>query len=106
MLTGLNSYINNDYNHMKVNPDDKAFAYRTAEARQLGATISQMVASSTRQAGGNAPKTNEDTQPRSLSPAAYGRQKKLLRSLAAMSEPHPRLPDNLPTDYRPFESVA
>jgi hypothetical protein len=105
MLNGLNNYIKNDYQMMKLNPDDKAFTYRTAEARQLGATIGQMVASTTR-AGNNAPKTNEEmTSPR-LSPEAFGRQKGLLRRLAAMSETNPKLPDNLPTDYKPFESVA
>lgn len=105
MLTGLNNYIQNDYQMMKLNPEDKAFTYRTAEARQLGATIGQMVASSTRQ-GNNAPKTNEDTRPPQLTAAAYGRQKSLMVKLRAMSEPHPKLPDNLPADYAPFESVA
>lgn len=105
MLRGLSNYIQNDYQMMKVNPDDKAFTYRTAEARQLGATIGQMVASSTRQ-GTNATKTNDETPSPRLSPEAFGRQKGLLRRLAAMSESNPKLPDNLPTDYRPFESVA
>jgi hypothetical protein len=104
MLCGLNNYIQNDYQMMKLNPDDKAFTYRTAEARQLGATIGQMVASTSRQ-GTNANKTNEETSPK-LSPEAFGRQKGLLRRLAAMSESNPKLPDNLPTDYCPFESVA
>lgn len=105
MLQGLNNYIQNDYQMMKLNPDDKAFTYRTAEARQLGATIGQMVASTSRQ-GSNAPKTNEETTSPRLSPEQFGRQKGLLRRLAAMSESNPKLPDNLPTDYRPFESVA
>lgn len=105
MLQGLNNYIQNDYQMMKLNPDDKAFTYRTAEARQLGATIGQMVASSSRQ-GTNSNKTNEETTSPRLSPEAFGRQKGLLRRLAAMSEPNPKMPDNLPTDYRPFESVA
>lgn len=108
MLQGLNNYIKNDYAMMKLNPDDKAFTYRTAEARQLGATIGQMVASTSKLGGGDK-KTKEsdrdNTSPR-LSPEAYGRQKNLLRRLSAMSDPKPRLPDDLPTDYRPFESVA
>ena len=105
MLNGLQSYIQNDYQMMKLNPDDKAFTYRTAEARQLGATIGQMVASTSRQASGTN-KTNEETPSPRLSPEAFGRQKGLLRRLSAMSEPNPRMPDNLPADYRPFESVA
>ncbi len=105
MLRGLSGYIQNDYQMMKLNPDDKAFTYRTAEARQLGATIGQMVASSTRQ-GTNQTKTNDEQPSPRLSPEAFGRQKGLLRRLAAMSEPSPKMPDNLPTDYRPFESVA
>ena len=105
MLNGLQSYIQNDYQMMKLNPDDKAFTYRTAEARQLGATIGQMVASTSRQASGSN-KTNEETPSPRLSPEAFGRQKGLLRRLSAMSEPNPRMPDNLPADYRPFESVA
>ena len=105
MLCGLNNYIQNDYQMMKLNPDDKAFTYRTAEARQLGATIGQMVASTSRQSS-NANKTNEETTSPRLSPEAFGRQKGLLRRLAGMSESNPKLPDNLPADYRPFESVA
>jgi hypothetical protein len=105
MLMGLNNYIQNDYQMMKLNPDDKAFTYRTAEARQLGATIGQMVASTSRQAT-NANKSNDETPTTRLTPEAYGRQKGLLRRLAAMSEPNPKLPDNLPTNYQPFESVA
>lgn len=105
MLNGLQNYIQNDYQMMKLNPDDKAFTYRTAEARQLGATIGQMVASTSRQASGSN-KTNEETPSPRLSPEAFGRQKGLLRRLAGMSEPNPKLPDNLPADYRPFESVA
>lgn len=105
MLQGLNNYIQNDYQMMKLNPDDKAFTYRTAEARQLGATIGQMVASTTRQSS-KSDKTNEEQPTPRLSPEAFGRQKGLLRRLAAMSEPNPKMPDNLPTDYRPFESVA
>lgn len=105
MLNGLNNYIQNDYQMMKLNPDDKAFTYRTAEARQLGQTIGQMVASTTRTGNNTKTKDGESTSPR-LSPEAFGRQKGLLRRLAAMSEPHPKMPDNLPTDYRPFESVA
>lgn len=105
MLNGLQNYIQNDYQMMKLNPDDKAFTYRTAEARQLGATIGQMVASTSRQASGSN-KTNEETTSPRLSPEAFGRQKGLLRRLAGMSEPNPKLPDNLPADYRPFESVA
>lgn len=111
MLQGLNKYIQNDYQMMKLNPDDKAFTYRTAEARQLGATIGQMVASTSRQSSGSGStrgsgsSTTESTSSR-ISPEAFGRQKTLLRRLAAMSDPNPRMPDNLPTDYRPFESVA
>lgn len=109
MLNGLNGYIKNDYSMMKLNPDDKAFTYRTAEARQLGATIGQMVASTTRAAGGKDKKANNeesDSGSNKLSTAAYGRKKSLLRRLSAMSEPSPKLPDDLPTDYKPFESVA
>jgi hypothetical protein len=112
MLGGLQQYIKNDYNMMKLNSADKAFTYRTAEARQLDATIGQMIASTSRQSTGNTKSTgsggttNTDSTSSRISPEAYGRQKTLLRRLAAMSDPNPKMPDNLPTDYRPFESVA
>jgi hypothetical protein len=108
MLTGLNQYINNDYQMMKLNPDDKSFTYRTAEARQLTSTIGQMLVSTNRQTSGGNKKSgsSSDSTSTRLSPEAFGRQKTLLRRLSAMSDPNPQLPDNLPTDYRPFESVA
>ena len=41
-----------------------------------------------------------------LSPAAFSRQKGLLRRLKAMSDPTGPMPEGLPVDYKPFESVA
>lgn len=43
MLEGLNVYIQNDYDLMRVNPDDGALTYRTAEERQLTDTINSML---------------------------------------------------------------
>lgn len=109
MLNGLGKYIQNDYQAMRLNPDDKAFTYRTAEARNLSGTIKMMVASSSRPASGDR-KTGTDSgstsTSRPLSPEAEARGRSTLRKLLAMTEGEPRLPDNLPTDYRPFEDVA
>ncbi len=109
MLNGLGKYIQNDYQAMRLNPDDKAFTYRTAEARQLHGTIGMMLASSNRPASGDR-KTGTDNSStstsRPLSPEAESRGRSTLRKLLAMTEGEPRLPDNLPVDYRPFEDVA
>ncbi len=108
MLRGLSNYISNDYQMMRANPDDKAFTYRTAEARVLNSTINQMVASAARPSSNS--KSNEGTSTQTdenrLTPEAFGRQKGLLRRLSAMSEPNQPLPEGLPPDYRPFEGVA
>ncbi len=109
MLKGLSNYISNDYAMMKANPDDKAFTYRTAEARVLNSTINQMVAASAKPSGGSKSKDGESgskTEDSRLSPEAFGRQKGLLRKLVSMSEPNQSLPEGLPPDYRPFEGVA
>ena len=109
MLAGLGKYIQNDYQAMRLNPDDKAFTYRTAEARQLHGTIGMMLASSNRQTSGDkktGTSSDSSSTSRPLSPEAASRGRATLRKLLAMTESEPRLPDNLPTDYRPFEDVA
>lgn len=111
MLNGLGKYIQNDYQAMRLNPDDKAFTYRTAEARNLSGTIKMMVASSSRPASGDrkagsSTDSGSTSSSRPLSPEAEARGRSTLRKLLAMTEGEPRLPDNLPTDYRPFEDVA
>lgn len=107
MLFGIGEYIKNDYGFMRVNPDDKAFTYRTAEARQLHQTIGAMIASSSRPAQGERKDSNSttNTTSRTLTPEATSRGMSTLRRLRAMTEDG-KLPDNLPTDYRPFEDVA
>ena len=102
MLGNLQKYMENDYNCMKANEGDKAFTYRTSEARQLCATLGTMVASANNK--GKKDSKTEDRRP--LTPAAFAKQKGLLRRLAMMSEPDGRLPEGLPPDYQPFESVA
>lgn len=103
-LGRLQSYIQNDYAMMKANPNDKAFTYRTAEARQLEATIGTMLAGATKQGKSkDDKKTSNDSR---LTPAAFAQKKGLLRNLLAMSEPNAPLPEGLPQDYKPFEGVA
>lgn len=108
MLMGLNGYIKNDYQAMRLNPDDKAFTYRTAEARQLHQTIGAMIASTSRPAQGERKESTSTTTnfgSKALSPEAASRGMATLRRLRAMTEDG-KMPDNLPTDYRPFEDVA
>lgn len=108
MLAGLNGYIQNDYQAMRLNPDDKAFTYRTAEARQLHQTIGAMIASTSRPAQGERKESTTTTTnfgSKALSPEAASRGMATLRRLRAMTEDG-KMPDNLPTDYRPFEDVA
>ncbi len=103
-LGRLQNYIKNDYAMMKANPNDKAFTYRTAEARQLEATIGTMLAGATKQG-----KSKDDKKSKTdsrLTPAAFSQKKGLLRNLLAMSEPNAPLPEGLPPDYKPFEGVA
>lgn len=104
MLGNLQNYMKNDYAAMKANDQDSAFTYRTSEARQLVATLGTMVASSSKQTQKKETDTKSDS--RSLTPAAFSRQKGLLRELKAMSDPQAPLPEGLPPDYKPFESVA
>ena len=105
MLGNLQNYMKNDYAAMKANDQDNAFTYRTSEARQLVATLGSMVASTTSQ-GKKDTKGSKDSDNKGLSPEAFGRQKGLLRRLKAMSDPTGQLPEGLPPDYKPFESVA
>ena len=105
MLGNLQNYMKNDYAAMKANDQDTSFTYRTSEARQLVATLGTMAASATKTT------TKKDTkssggESKTLTPAAFGRQKGLLRELKAMSDPHMPLPEGLPPDYKPFESGA
>lgn len=102
MLKNLKSYMEVDYNCMKANENDKAFTYRTSEARQLCATLGTMVASANKQ--NKKDSKSEDKKP--LTTAAFSKQKGLLRKLAMMSEPHGQLPEGLPDDYEAFEHVA
>jgi len=102
MLSNLKNYMSNDYNAMKANDSDKAFTYRTSEARQLVATLGTMVASSTKQ-------TKQDTKAedkKPLSPKQFAAQKGLLKRIKMMSDPSAQMPEGLPPDYQPFESVA
>ena len=103
MLGNLKNYMQNDYNAMKANENDKAFTYRTSEARQLVATLGTMVASSTKQ-GKKDSKASDSKKP--LSPKQFAAQKGLLKRLRMMSDPIGQLPEGLPPDYQPFESVA
>lgn len=103
MLGNLQQMMKNDYAAMKANENDGAFTYRTSEARQLVATLGTMVASSNKKSSKKDGKA-EDKKP--LSPKQFAAQKGLLRRLKAMSDPTGELPPDLPTDYRPFESVA
>lgn len=103
MLGNLKNYMQNDYACMKANDSDKAFTYRTSEARQLCATLGTMVASSTKQGKKNS-KTSDTKKP--LSPKQFAAQKGLLKRLKMMSDPTGQMPEGLPPDYQPFESVA
>jgi hypothetical protein len=105
MLGNLQNYMKNDYAAMKANDQDNAFTYRTSEARQLVATLGSMVSSTTKQGKKKDTKGTKDDN-KGLSSAAFGRQKGLLRRLKAMSDPTGQLPEGLPPDYKPFESVA
>ncbi len=108
MLAGLNGYIQNDYQAMRLNPDDKAFTYRTAEARQLHQTIGAMIASTSRptqQGEKKETNTNGFNSSKTLTPEAASRGMSTLRKLQAMTQDGV-LPDYLPADYRPFEDVA
>jgi hypothetical protein len=105
MLGNLQNYMKNDYAAMKANDQDNAFTYRTSEARQLVATLGSMVASTTKQ-GQKKDTKDSKSDNKGLSPEAFGRQKGLLRHLKAMSDPSGPLPEGLPPDYKPFESVA
>lgn len=103
MLGNLQNYMKNDYAAMKANEKDSAFTYRTSEARQLVATLGTMVASATKQ-GKKDTKTSDSKKP--LSPKQFASQKGLLKKLKMMSDPMGTLPEGLPPDYQPFESVA
>jgi hypothetical protein len=103
MLGNLKNYMSNDYAAMKANDGDKAFTYRTSEARQLVATLGTMVASSTKQGKSD---TNDSTEKKPLSPKQFAAQKGLLKRLKMMSDPSGQMPEGLPPEYRPFESVA
>jgi hypothetical protein len=105
MLGNLRSYVSNDYAAMKANDQDNAFTYRTSEARQLVATLGSMVSSTTKQ-GQKKDTKDSKSDYKGLTAAAFGRQKGLLRQLKAMSDPSGPLPEGLPPDYKPFESVA
>lgn len=105
MLTNLKNYMENDYNAMKANDQDTAFTYRTSEARQLVATLGTMVASANKKTD-NKKSGSSSSDSRGLSPEAFSRQKGLLRRLKAMSDPAGPMPEGLPVDYKPFESVA
>lgn len=102
MLSNLQNYMKNDYAAMKANDQDTAFTYRTSEARQLVATLGSMVASTNKQTQ----KKDGKSDSKGLTPAAFSRQKGLLRKLKAMSDPQGPMPEGLPVDYKPFESVA
>lgn len=106
MLGNLQNYMKNDYAAMKANDQDTAFTYRTSEARQLVATLGSMVASTTKSTGKKDSKSSGSSGDKGLSPEAFGRQKGLLRKLKAMSDPAGPMPEGLPVDYKPFESVA
>lgn len=106
MLGNLQNYMKNDYAAMKANDQDTAFTYRTSEARQLVATLGSMVASTTKQGQKKDTKKSGGSGDKGLSPAAFSRQKGLLRRLKAMSDPTGPMPEGLPVDYKPFESVA
>ncbi len=108
MLMGLNGYIQNDYQAMRLNPDDKAFTYRTAEARQLHQTIGAMIASTSRPAQQGEKKetnTNGFSSNRALTPEATSRGMATLRRLRAMTEDG-SMPDNLPANYTRLDDVA
>jgi|DeeseametaMP1200_FD_contig_21_293300_length_1006_multi_14_in_0_out_0_1 hypothetical protein len=105
MLGNLQNYMKNDYAAMKANDQDTAFTYRTSEARQLVATLGSMVASTTKQ-GSKKDTKKSGGESKGLSPEAFSRQKGLLRRLKAMSDPSGPMPEGLPVDYKPFESVA
>lgn len=103
MLNNLSNYMNNDYNAMKCNENDKAFTYRTSEARQLCATLGTMVASANKQTKDT--KSSSDTK-KPLSPKQFAAQKGLLKKLKMMSDPSVHLPEGLPADYTPLELTA
>lgn len=103
MLNNLSNYMNNDYNAMKCNENDKAFTYRTSEARQLCATLGTMVASTSKQSKDS--KSTSDTK-KPLSPKQFAAQKGLLKKLKMMSDPSVHLPEGLPADYTPLELTA
>ena len=104
MLGNLETMMNNDYAAMKAGNDkDTAFTYRTSEARQLVAALGMMQNQDVKKKD---KKKDKDSGKASLSPAAFSRQKGLLRNLVAMSAPDAPLPEGLPEDYKPFESVA
>jgi hypothetical protein len=105
MLQRLRDYVQGDYAAMKAgNEKDTAFTYRTSEARQLVATLGSMVRSTKKDDKKDTKDSKSDNK--GLSAAAFGRQKGLLRHLKAMSDPSGPMPEGLPPDYQPFESVA
>lgn len=104
MLGNLANYMNNDYNAMKCNENDKAFTYRTSEARQLCATLGTMVASATK-SNNKDTKSSSDTK-KPITPKQFAAQKGLLKKLKMMSDPSFHLPEGLPADYKPMELTA
>ena len=107
MLRPLREYMQNDYNHGKANPEDKAFLYPTSAKRQLVATLGTMISGATKQSQKKEEKKDTDsTNDKGLSPEAFARTKSLFRKLMAMSDPGGQLPEGLPADYKPYERVA
>lgn len=104
MLSNLKNYMSNDYAAMKANEGDKAFTYRTSEARQLVATLGTMVASANK-TNSKDTKSSSDTK-KPLSPKQFAAQKGLLKRLKMMSDPTGQMPEGLPPDYQAFEHVA
>ena len=96
MLNNLGSCIGLDHALGKVNPNDKAFAYRLPEARTLCATINMMGANNHQ---GKKKDTKKSEGKKPMSKAAFARGKQTIRRIAAMFS-DAVVPDDLPADYQ------
>ncbi len=110
LLNGLEKYIGLDHSCRSLNSNDKASTYGLSALTKLGECTRNMLTNHIaafippdKKDKKDTSSTNSDSR---MTPEAMGRGKGLLRRLAAMSEPNPRFPDNLPADYRPYEGVA
>lgn len=110
LLNGLGKYIGLDHSCRSLNANDKASTYGLSALNKLGECTRNMLTNHIAAFIPPDKKDKKDSKTNDsgsrMTPEALGRGKGLLRRLAAMSEPNPRFPDNLPADYQPYEGVA